>query len=60
MTSNEKTHPISRTWDGSSGIVEGGGGGLAEGVGSDPGELVRFGRLGGFLELGEEVRADRA
>jgi hypothetical protein len=35
-------------------FVEGGGRGLAEGVGADPGELVRVGRLGCRLDLGLE------
>jgi hypothetical protein len=42
---------------GVAGLVEGGGGGFAEGVGADPGELVGFGGLGGVGELGEQVRA---
>jgi hypothetical protein len=40
---------------GLAGLVQGSGGGFAEGVGADPGELVRFGGLDGFLELGEPV-----
>lgn len=38
------------------GLVEGGGGGFAEGVGSDPGEFVGVGGLGGCVELDEEIR----
>ena len=37
---------------GVAGLVEGGGGGSAEGVGADPGEFVGFGGLGG-VDLGE-------
>jgi hypothetical protein len=35
-------------------FVEGGGGGFAEGVGTDPGEFVRGGWFGGFVDLGAE------
>jgi len=36
-------------------LVEGGGDGLAGGVGADPGELVRFGGQDRLLKLGDQV-----